>query len=165
MSRLCKAAERAAFNHPTFAVTDDDAWTLAQICHHLDGIPLAIELAASRVKALTVKQILARLDDRFRLLKGGSRTALPRQQTLRATIEWSYDLLREKERILFKRLSVFIGGWSLDAAEAICAGEGIEEYEVLDLLISLVDKSLVLAEEVSSVEATSSEEASSLEGV
>ena len=96
---------------------------VAQVCQRLDGIPLAIELAAARVKALPVEQIAARLDDRFRLLTGGSRTALPRQQTLRALIDWSYDLLSEPERALLRRLSVFAGGWTLEAAEAVCAGE------------------------------------------
>ena len=93
---------------------------MAQVCQRLDGIPLAIELAAARVKALPVEQIAARLDDRFRLLTGGSRTALPRQQTLRALIDWSYDLLSEAERALLRRLSVFAGGWTLEAAEAVC---------------------------------------------
>jgi non-specific serine/threonine protein kinase len=128
----------------------------------LDGIPLAIELAAARVKVLSAEQIAKRLDDSFRLLTGGSRTALPRQQTLRATIDWSYNLLSEAERILFNRLSVFAGGWTLEAAEAICAdtappppvhgglppraGAGGED-DVLDLLTHLVDKSLVVVEE------------------
>src|SRR5205823_933603 len=121
----------------------------------LDGIPLAIELAAARVRALPVEQIAARLNDRFRLLTGGSRTALPRQQTLRALIDWSYDLLSPPERVLLRRLSVFAGGWDLEAAEAVvcgeagdaCTGDGIEAWEVLDLLTSLVDKSLLLYEE------------------
>ncbi len=94
---------------------------MAQLCVRLDGIPLAIELAAARVKAMSIEQIAARLDDRFRLLTGGSRTALPRQQTLRALIDWSYDLLSEKEKILLNRLSVFAGGWTLEAAEKVCA--------------------------------------------
>src|SRR5439155_10460791 len=98
-----------------------NAPAVAQVCHRLDGIPLAIELAAARMKVLTVAQIAARLDDRFRLLTGGSRTALPRQQTLRATIDWSYGLLSDPERVLLRRLSVFAGGWSLEAAEAVCA--------------------------------------------
>ena len=155
---LCLFIERASFSQPTFAVTDTNARALAQICQRLDGIPLAIELAAARMKALTVDQILARLDDRFRLLTGGSRTALPRQQTLRATIDWSYNQLSEKECILLNRLSVFMGGWTLEAAEEICAGEDIEEYEVLDFLMGLVDKSLVMAEEASSLEKTASVE-------
>jgi len=138
--------ERAIFSQPTFAVTNSNAPAVAQICHRLDGIPLAIELAAARVKSLPVDQIAKRLDDRFRLLTGGSRTALPRQQTLRAAIDWSYNLLSEAERVLLRRLSVFAGGWTLEAAEAICGGEGIEAHDVLDLLTHLVDKSLVVME-------------------
>jgi non-specific serine/threonine protein kinase len=138
--------DRAAAALPAFRVTNQNAPTVAQVCHRLDGIPLAIELAAARVKVLPVEQILARLDDRFRLLTGGSRTALPRQQTLRAMVDWSYDLLRAPERLLLRRLSVFAGGWALKAAEAVCAGDGIAENEVLDLLAQLVDKSLVQAE-------------------
>ena len=114
----------------------------AQICRRLDGIPLALELAAARVRMLTAEQIAARLDDRFRLLTGGSRTALPRQQTLRALIDWSYDLLSEPERLLFCQLSVFAGGWTLEAAEAVCP-----DLDVLELLAQLVKKSLVVAEE------------------
>src|SRR5204862_4713684 len=98
------------------------------------------------VKALPVEQMAARLDDAFRLLTGGSRTALPRQQTLRALIDWSYDLLSETEKALLRRLSVFAGGWSLEAAEAVCSGDGIEEWEILDLLTQLVDKSIAIAE-------------------
>jgi predicted ATPase/Tfp pilus assembly protein PilF len=140
-------ADRARLGQPAFAVTQANALAVAQVCQRLDGIPLAIELAAARVKVLSVEQIAERLDDRFRLLTGGSRTALPRQQTLRALIDWSYDLLVEPERALLRRSSVFAGGWSLEAAEAVCAGDGIEEWEVLDLLTSLVDKSLASAEE------------------
>jgi predicted ATPase/class 3 adenylate cyclase/Tfp pilus assembly protein PilF len=132
---------------PSFAVTEQNALAVAQVCRRLDGIPLAIELAAARVKVLSVEQITARLDDRFKLLTGGSRTLLPRQQTLRALIDWSYDLLSEAERLLMRRLTVFAGGWTLEAAEAVCAGEGMEEYEVLDLLSQLVDKSLVLVDD------------------
>ena len=139
--------DRAIAGVSTFTVTDDNAPALAQICRRLDGIPLAIELAAARVKVLSVEQITKRLDDRFRLLTGGSRTALPRQQTLRAMIDWSYNQLSEKERVLFNRTSVFMGGWTLEAVEAICSDESIEEYEVLDTLTGLVDKSLLVAEE------------------
>jgi predicted ATPase len=114
----------------------------AQVCRRLDGIPLAIELAAAWVKTLRVEQIAARLDDRFHLLTGGSRTALPRQQTLRALIDWSYNLLTEPERTLLRRLSVFAGGWTLEAAEAV----GGAEAEVLELLAQLVNKSLVVVE-------------------
>jgi len=117
---VCLFIERALFSQPTFAATDRNAPTVAKICHRLDGIPLSIELAAARAKVLSVEEIASRLDDRFRLLTGGSRTALPRQQTLRATIDWSYNMLSEAERVLFNRLSVFMGGWTLEAAEAIC---------------------------------------------
>ena len=141
--------DRAVAVQPTFTVTDHNAPAVAQICHRLDGIPLAIELAAARVKALAVEQISNRLDDRFRLLTGGSRAALPRQQTLRATMDWSHDLLSEDERVLLSRLSVFAGGFTLDAAEAV-AGE--PEMDVLDLLTRLVDKSLVVVEEAPSPE-------------
>lgn len=110
-------------------------------------VPLAIELAAARVRALPIEEINTRLDNRFRLLTGGSRTALPRQQTLHALIDWSYDLLQEQEKRLLCCLSVFAGGWTLEAAEAVCAGADIEDWEVLDLLTSLVDKSLVVFEE------------------
>lgn len=146
--------ERARSVQPAFAVAN--APMLAQLCVRLDGIPLAIELAGARVRSLSVEEIYLRLDNRFRLLTGGSRTALPRQQTLRALIDWSYDLLQEPEKMLLRRLSVFVGGWGLEAAEAICAGEavegseesgpGIEEWETLDLLTSLIDKSLVVAD-------------------
>jgi predicted ATPase/class 3 adenylate cyclase/Tfp pilus assembly protein PilF len=139
--------DRSLMSQPRFAVTNENAPAVAQVCYRLDGIPLAIELAAARVKVLSVEQIAARLDDRFRLLTGGSRTALPRQQTLRASIDWSYDLLSEAERRLLRRLSVFAGGWTLGAAEAICAGDGIDAYEILDLLTQLVAKSLVSVDE------------------
>src|SRR5205085_6225277 len=119
---------------------------LAQVCRRLDGIPLALELAAARVRVMTVEQIGARLHDRFRLLTGGGRTALRRQQTLQALVDWSHDLLTENERVLFRRLAVFAGGWTLEAAEAVCGTDPIEPYEVLDLLTSLVDKSLVATE-------------------
>ena len=138
--------ERAVQTQPMFKVTTATAPALTQICHRLDGIPLAIELAAARVKVLSLEQIAERLDDRFRLLTGGSRTALPRQQTLRALIDWSYQLLSEPERLLFRRLAVFVGGWTLEAAEAVCSGEGIEWVDVLDLLTHLVDKSLVIVD-------------------
>ena len=136
--------DRALLVAPHFAVDKDNAPFIAQICFRLDGIPLAIELAAARVKMLSVEQISKRLDDRFRLLTGGARTALPRQQTLRSLIDWSYDLLAENERLLLHRLSVFAGGWILEAAEQICSGDAIENYEVLDLLTQLVNKSLVV---------------------
>jgi predicted ATPase/DNA-binding SARP family transcriptional activator len=138
--------ERAAAVSPGFAINPHNALDIAQICQRLDGIPLAIELAAGRANLLSAEQILKRLDDRFKLLTGGLRSALPRHRTLRATIDWSYDLLSEKERILFKRLAVFSGGWTLEAAEAICGGDGIEPRDVLDLLAQLVDKSLLMVE-------------------
>jgi predicted ATPase/class 3 adenylate cyclase len=140
--------DRAVAVLPTFTITNQNAPAVAQICHRLDGIPLAIELAAVRVKVLSVEQIARRLDDRFYLLKGGSRTALPRQQTLQAAIDWSYNLLAEPERMSFRRLSVFAGDWTLEAAEAICEGKDVKEREVLGLLSRLVDKSLVIADEL-----------------
>jgi predicted ATPase/DNA-binding SARP family transcriptional activator len=139
--------DRAGLSQPTFGLTEANARWVAQVCHRLDGIPLAIEMAAARVKALPVEQIAQLLDDRFRLLAGGSRTGLARHRTLRALIDWSYDLLPEAERLLLRRLSVFAGGWSLEAAEAVCAGDGIEPHDALDGLSSLVDKSLVIYEE------------------
>jgi predicted ATPase/class 3 adenylate cyclase len=140
-------AARAATVRPGFAVTAQNAAAVAEVCRRLDGIPLALELAAARVRVLPVEPLLARLEDRFRLLTGGSRTALARHQTLRAAVDWSYDLLGAAERTLFARLSGFAGGFTLEAAEAVGAGEGIEPVDVLDLLTRLVDKSLVVAEE------------------
>src|SRR5262249_22537357 len=139
--------ERAAAVQPRFGLTERNASAVVQICRRLDGIPLALELAAARVPVLAPEQIAARLDQRFRLLTGGSRAALPRQQTLRATLDWSYDLLSEPERLLLNRLAVFAGGWSLEAAEAVCSDERIAQGDILDLLVQLVGKSLVLAEE------------------
>jgi predicted ATPase len=135
--------ERARAANAQFALNDENAPAVAEICHRLDGIPLAIELAASRVRVLTAAEIAARLDDRFRLLVNGSHAALPRQQTLRALVDWSYDLLSERERVLLRRLAVFAGGWTLQAAEEVCSGGSIEECEVLDLLGRLIDQSLV----------------------
>ena len=140
--------DRALLVAPHFAVDAANAPFVAQICHRLDGIPLAIELAAARVKMLSMEQISKRLDDRFRLLTGGARTLLPRQQTLRALIDWSYDLLSEEERLLLARLSVFAGGWTLDAAEEVCAGDQIPPSDVFDLLSQLVNKSLVMVGEL-----------------
>ena len=137
--------ERAVGAQPAFRVTPKNAPAVAQLVHRLDGIPLAIEMAASRVRVLPVEQIASRLDDRFRLLTTGARTALPRHQTLRAAMDWSYDLLSEPERILLRRLSVFAGGWSLEAAETVCSGEGLAAADVLELLTHLVDKSLVMS--------------------
>ena len=135
--------ERATAAQSTFSVTDQNAPAVAAICHRLDGIPLAIELAAARVRTLAVEKIASRLHDRFRLLTGGDRTALPRQQTLRAMIEWSYDLLSTAEGVLLRRLSVFAGGWTLEAAEVIGAGVDADADCVLDHLGNLVQKSLV----------------------
>jgi predicted ATPase/class 3 adenylate cyclase len=142
--------ERATAVKPGFELTKDNASFIAQTCSRLDGIPLAIELAAARARVLSPEQIASRLDDRFHLLTGGARTALPRQQTLRAMIDWSYSLLTEQEKTLFRRLAVFVGGWTLDAAESVCADveqDGILPHDILDLLTRLVDKSLVTTEE------------------
>jgi predicted ATPase/class 3 adenylate cyclase len=143
--------DRATTIAPEFRVTSEDVPALVQACQRLDGIPLAIELAAARAKVLSVRQITERLDDRFRLLTEGSRTALPRHQTLRAVMDWSYDLLSEQERILLRRLSVFAGGWTLEAAESVCIRHAVETPKVLDLLTQLVDKSLVMVETQGSV--------------
>jgi predicted ATPase/class 3 adenylate cyclase len=139
--------ERAHLYQPRFALTPENAGAVSQVCLRLDGIPLALELAAARLRSLSVEEICARLDDRFRLLTGGSRTALPRQQTLRALIDWSYYLLSEPEQVLLRRLSVFRGGWTLEAAECVCSGIPIEEGAVLDVLTYLVEKSLVITED------------------
>jgi len=139
--------DRAEQSLSTFTVTNQNAPALASLCYHLDGIPLAIELAAARVRSLSVEEIDQKLDQRFRLLTGGSRTALPRQQTLRSLIDWSYDLLNEPEKQLLSRLSVFNGGWISGAAAQVCAGGSVEEWEVLDLITSLCDKSLVVSEQ------------------
>ena len=140
---LARAHERRS----DFALTPANARPVAEICARLDGIPLALELAAARMGSLSVEGIAARLDDRFRLLAGGARDVLPRQQTLRATLDWSYDLLGEAEQLLLDRLSVFAGGCTLTAAAAVCAGDGVADWEVLDLLDRLVNKSLVQTEE------------------
>lgn len=150
--------ERAKSALRSFRLTSENAHAIMQVCGHLDGIPLAIELAAARVKLLQVEEIAARLYDRFRLLTGGARTALPRHQTLRAMIDWSHDLLSEAERVVFRRLSVFAGGWTLEAAEQVTAVKGQAESDtspiahdlqpenILDLLTSLFNKSLIIAE-------------------
>ena len=135
-------AERAAAVRPDFALTETNARAVAHVCQRLEGIPLAIELAAARTRSLSIEQIAAHLDNRFRLLTGGSRTASPRQQTLRGAIDWSYDLLTHEERSLLRSLSVFTGGWTLEAAEHMLAGP-----QTLDLLNQLVLKSLVLSEQ------------------
>jgi predicted ATPase len=120
--------------------------TMARVCRALDGMPLAIELAAARLRTMSIDQLANRLDDRFRLLTSGSRTALPRHKTLRAVVDWSWELLTDAERMVLRRLSVFSGGSSLDAAERVCAGDAVEPAEVLELLTSLAEKSLLLAE-------------------
>jgi predicted ATPase/DNA-binding SARP family transcriptional activator len=136
-------ADRARGVQPGF-LGDGQAGTVVEdICRRLDGLPLAVELAAARLRALPLATLAERLDDRFRLLTGGARTALPRQQTLRAVVDWSYDLLFEDERRLFARLSVFAGGCELVAAEAVCGDEKVPDSEILDVLSRLVDKSLV----------------------
>ena len=137
-------ATRAADTDARFTMTPESASAVAQLCRRLDGIPLALELAAARIATLSPAQIAARLDDRFRLLRGGSRAALPRHQTLSAAVEWSYDLCSAPEQRLFPRLSVFAGGFTLAAAEAICADDLLPHDDILDLLAGLVDRSLVL---------------------
>ena len=139
--------ERARLQKPGFSVTEADAPAIAELCARLDGIPLALELAAARLRLLSVKDINARLNDRFKLLTGGSRVALERQQTLRALVSWSYDLLQENEQIVLDRLSVFAGGFDLEAAEAVCGADPIAPEDVLDLVTSLVEKSLVMVEQ------------------
>jgi predicted ATPase/class 3 adenylate cyclase len=139
-------AERASAADAKFALTDEAAPIVAEICRRLDGIALAIELAAAWVKAMAPRELAQKLDERFRMLTGGSRTALPRQQTMRALIDWSYDLLAEREQLLFRRLAIFVGGWTIGAAETVCADETLDALDVIDLLSSLVEKSLVVAE-------------------
>ena len=141
-------AERAVLYRHGFALDDANAAAVAAVCVRLDGIPLALELAAARLGSLSVPEISSRLDQRFRLLTGGSRTALPRHQTLRALIDWSYDLLTPDEQVVLGRLSVFAGGWTLAAAEAVTAAGDAGEWQVLDHLAALVGKSLVLADEI-----------------
>jgi predicted ATPase len=139
--------QRATVHRPGFTVTSQNASLLVSICHRLDGIPLAIELAAARIRAMSIEDLDRKLNDCFRILTGGSTAALPRHQTLRATMDWSYDLLNEKEKALLRRLAVFVDGCGGEGAEQVCAGDGVEEQEVLDLLTSLVDKSLVVYQE------------------
>ena len=140
-------ADRARHARPDFVVSDDNVATITEICPRLDGVPLAIELAAARVRALSLGEILDSLHDRFRLLTGGARTAVRRQQTLRASVDWSHALLTEPERVLFRRLASFLGGFDLDAAQTIAGGGDVERYQVLDQLTLLVDKSLVVADD------------------
>jgi predicted ATPase/class 3 adenylate cyclase/DNA-binding CsgD family transcriptional regulator len=140
-------ADRARLARPDVNLSDSNAAVVADICTRLDGVPLAIELAAARVRALSLVEILDSLHDRFRLLTGGSRTAVRRQQTLRASVDWSHALLTEPERVLFRRLAVFYGGFDLDAAQAVAGSGAVERYQVLDQLTLLVDKSLVVSDE------------------
>jgi predicted ATPase/class 3 adenylate cyclase/DNA-binding CsgD family transcriptional regulator len=139
-------SDRARRARPDFVVSEDNIETVTEICRRLDGMPLAIELAAARVRSLSLDEIVGSLHDRFRLLTGGARTAVRRQQTLRASVDWSHALLTEPERILFRRLAVFMGGFDLDAAQAVAGGTDVERFQVLDQLSLLVDKSLVNAE-------------------
>jgi predicted ATPase/class 3 adenylate cyclase/DNA-binding CsgD family transcriptional regulator len=138
-------ADRARRARPDFVVDQDNTATVEEICRRLDGMPLAIELAAARVRALSLNQIVGSLHDRFRLLTGGARTAVRRQQTLRASVDWSHALLTEPEQVLFRRLAAFAGGFDLDAAQAVCADSDVESYQLMDQLSLLVDKSLVVA--------------------
>jgi non-specific serine/threonine protein kinase len=138
--------DRATAVQPAFAVTSANAPAVAEICRRLDGLPLAIELAAERLRVLTPDQIVARLHDRFGLMTSARRALPPRHQTLRALIDWSYDRLSSPEQALLRRLSVFAGGWTLGSAEAVCGGDGINSAHVLDLLTALVDRSLVVAD-------------------
>jgi predicted ATPase/class 3 adenylate cyclase/DNA-binding CsgD family transcriptional regulator len=143
-------ADRARHARSDFTLADDNAATVGEICARLDGLPLAIELAAARVRALSLAEIVESLHDRFRLLTGGARTAVRRQQTLRASVDWSHALLTEPERVLFRRLAAFLGGFDLDGAQSVCGGGDVERYQVLDQLALLVDKSLVTADETGS---------------
>jgi len=139
-------AERARAHMPAFSLDTPSVPLVATICRRLDGIPLALELAAARLSSMSLRQVSDRLDQRFRLLTGGARNAMPRQQTLQATVEWSFGLLTQRERETLTRLSVFAGGFDLEAAEAVCTSETVDEFDVADLLGSLVDKSLVIAD-------------------
>jgi predicted ATPase len=139
--------ERARKVRPDFALTEGNARSVARVCSEVDGLPLAIELAAARMRMLSVEQIAAGLSDRFRLLTGGPRTATERHRTLRASVDWSHDMLSADERLLLRRLAEFTGGFTLEAVERACVGDGIDRGRVLDLLGSLVDQSLVIAEE------------------
>ena len=139
--------DRARLLRPDFSVTSENAASLASICCRLDGIPLAIELAAPRLRSMAVEELSERLDQRFALLTDGSRTALPRHRTLRSMIDWSYDLLTDVEQAMLRRVSVFAGGWTLAAAEHVCTGDGIDRSDTIGLLTSLTDKNLILTEE------------------
>jgi predicted ATPase/DNA-binding XRE family transcriptional regulator len=138
--------DRTRAVEPDFDITTQNAGAVTQICRRLDGMPLAIELAASRMRSMAVQELSSRLDDRFHLLTGGTRTALPRQRTLEATITWSYDLLSEQERLLFDRLSVFSGGCTTDSARRVCSGGAVSEERVLELVGGLADRSMLVAD-------------------
>jgi predicted ATPase/class 3 adenylate cyclase len=138
--------DRAQAQDPGFLLDEASAPLVASVCRRLDGIPLALELAAARLSSMSLQQVSDRLDQRFRLLTGGSRNAMPRQQTLQATVDWSFELLTDPEREVLRRLSVFAGGFELEGAEMICAADSVDAFDVLDLLSSLVSKSLVVAE-------------------
>jgi predicted ATPase len=140
-------ADRASSRHPGFELTPENAQAVAQVCARLEGLPLAIELAAARIGMLSAGQISERLGHCLKLLKGEDRTADHRHQTLKAALEWSFELLGGPEQILFRRLAEFAGGFTLDAAESVGAGGGIDEEDVLELLSRLVDKSMVVAKE------------------
>jgi predicted ATPase len=139
--------ERARGRDPSFSLSPQNAVAVAEVCRRLEGIPLAIELAAARVGTLSIEQISERLQGSLELLTHGGRTAVPRQQTLRGALDWSHDLLSEPERKVFRRVSVFAGRWNLEASEAMLSGEGFAQSEVVDLLSALVEKSLVVAKE------------------
>ncbi|MFO1272785.1 MAG: tetratricopeptide repeat protein [Rubrivivax sp.] len=139
--------ERARLHKPGFEVTERDAAAVAELVVRLEGIPLALELAAARVRAMSIADINLRLRDRYKLLTGGARALQQRQQTLRALVDWSYDMLSENEQTLLGRLAAFVGGFVLEAAEAVCEGDPLESFDILDLLTSLVEKSLVMLEE------------------
>jgi predicted ATPase/class 3 adenylate cyclase len=142
---VCLFTERARLSDPSFALDESTAPLVASICRRLDGIPLALELAAARLTSMSLRQVGQRLDQRFRLLTGGSRNAMPRQQTLQATVDWSFAMLNDQEKQTLMRLSVFAGGFELDAAEAVCTTGTVDAWDVADLVGSLVDKSLVIA--------------------
>src|SRR5512137_1245693 len=139
--------ERGQLVQPDFKLTLENAASVAEICSSLDGIPLAIELAAGRINIFSPEQIAIQLNECFRILTGGSRSALPRQQTLRASMDWSWDLLTDPERILLQRLSIFAGCWTLEAAEFVCNGDGLEMNRVSEGLIQLAEKSLVIVDQ------------------
>jgi predicted ATPase len=143
---VCLFVDRAAATRPGFALDDANAQALARICSRLDGLPLAIELAAARARSMSSSDIVQRIDDRFSLLSRGGRTAAPRHQTLRATIDWSHELLTEEERTLFRRLTVFAGGWRLGVGESVCADDRLPREEIVDVHARVADKSLIVAE-------------------